>query len=117
MSQDGVRRSNRHVQPSARDDDTYECDTNPPPMPRNPPTSARVPTSRTVRVPKCTVGDRYKVTGDQFDEDNNDDEPHPEFFYGVVIAVQKTGCKMLFYGDEVPTRYNSFFGGVTTVPG
>jgi len=59
-------------------------------------------------VPKCVVGDRYKVTGDQFDEDSDDDEPHPDFFYGVVIAVQKTGCKMLFYEDETPTRYNGF---------
>ena len=59
-------------------------------------------------MPKCVVGDRYKVTGDQFDEDSEFDEPHPDFFYGVVIAVQKTGCKILFYDDETPTRYNGF---------
>ena len=58
------------------------------------------------RIPKCTKGERYKVPGSEFDKDPDDSKDHPEWFYGVVTVVQKTGCKVLFEGDEIATRYN-----------
>ena len=48
------------------------------------------------------------MPGTEFDEDSDDEEDHPEWFYGVVTNVQKTGCKMLFEGDDDTTRYNGF---------
>ena len=54
------------------------------------------------------VGQRYKVPGEEFDDDSDDDEGNPDWFYGVVTHVQKTGCKMLFDGDETHTRYDGF---------
>ena len=67
-----------------------------------------VTTTRGPHVPKCKLGQRYKVPGSEFDEESDDEEPHPEWFYGVVTTVQKTGCKMLFEGDEELTRYDGF---------
>ena len=46
--------------------DYYPEPTNPPPPP--------------ARMPKCRKGDRHKVPGDEFDEDPDDDEDHPDFF-------------------------------------
>ena len=60
------------------------------------------------RIPKCIKGQRYKVPGCWFDEDSGDESDHPEFFYGVVTEVQKTGCKMLFHCDETQVRYDGF---------
>ena len=65
----------------------YPQHTNPPPPP--------------ARIPKCKKGGRYKVPGDEFDEDSDDDEDHPDFFYGVVTKVMKTGIHMLFQDDTV----------------
>ena len=80
---------------------------------QDPPTGSaqRNPTpvrNRPSRIPKCKVGDRYRVPGNEFDEDSDSDGEHPEWFYGVVTDVQKTGCKMLFSGDEIKTRYDGF---------
>ena len=72
------------------------------------PSSARTNPRRVARVPKCKVGERYKVPGSEFDEGSDDDEPHPDYFFGVVTHVQKTGCKMLFKGGEELTRYDGF---------
>ena len=58
------------------------------------------------RIPKCKKGDRYKVPGDEFDADSEDEGDHPDFFYGVVTKVLKTGIHMLFQGDTVVTKYN-----------
>ena len=48
------------------------------------------------------------MPGSEFDEDSDDEEDHPEFFYGVVSDVLKTCSKMLFQGDETHVRYNGF---------
>ena len=72
--------------------------TNPPSPPKSTPASRN-------RIPKCVKGERYKVPGDEFDEDYDDSEDHPEWFYGVVTNVLKTGCTMLFQGDDLGTRY------------
>ena len=70
----------------------YPEHTNPPPPP--------------ARIPKCKKGGRYKVPGDEFDEDSDDDEDHPDFFYGVVTKVMKTGIHTLFQNDTVTTRHD-----------
>jgi hypothetical protein len=72
----------------------YPEHTNPPPSP--------------ARIPKCKKGDCYKVPGDEFDEDSDDDEDHPDFFYGVVTKVMKTGIHTLFQNDAVTTRCDGF---------
>ena len=64
------------------------------------------PTPR-IRISKCVKGGRYKVPGEEFDEDSGDEEEHPEWFYGVVTIVRKTGCTMLFQGDDIGTRYDA----------
>ena len=48
------------------------------------------------------------MLGTEFDEDSDDDDEHPNFLYGVVSEVQKTGCKMLFFGDIYYVRYDGF---------
>ena len=42
-----------------------------------------------------------------WDEDSDDEEEHPEWFYGVVTIVRKTGCTMLFQGDDIGTRHDA----------
>ena len=74
--------------------------TNPPSPPKSTPASRN-------RIPKCVKGARYKVPGGEFDEDSEDSEAHPEWFYGVVTNVLKTCCTMLFQGDDLATRYDA----------
>ena len=74
--------------------------TNPPSPPKSTPTPR-------IRISKCVKGERYKVPGKEFDEDSDDEEEHPEWFYGVVTNVRKTGCTMLFQGDDIGTRYDA----------
>jgi hypothetical protein len=61
-------------------------------------------------MPKCKVGERYKVPGTKFDEDSEDDEGHPEWWCAVVTDVIKTCTKMWFKDDDAKTRYNVFLG-------
>ena len=110
MATEGPRRSSRFATSSAQVPPETSAQLSDETLPENPPPppagSPRRTSQRSQPVPKCTFGERYKVPGDQFDEDSDDDEPHPEFFYGVVTAVQKTGCKMLFQGGDISTRYD-----------
>ena len=86
------RNAQRLYVPHTEEDNTAEEENT-----RDPSTVPAASTSqRKGRVPKCKKGQRYKVPGCWFDEDSGDESDHPEFFYGVVTEVQKTGCKMLF---------------------
>ena len=99
-----LRRSARNVEPAAKEtesvDPPKDSEAGDPPLQ---PKSTRV---RVARVAKCVRGERYKVAGDQFDADSDDDDEHPDFFFGVVTQVQKTGCKMMFDTDPDHVRYD-----------
>ena len=58
-------------------------------------------------MPKCVKGERCKAPGSEFDVDPGDSQDHPDWFYGVVTAARKTGCTMLFQGDDVGTKHDA----------
>jgi hypothetical protein len=60
-----------------------------------------------IRIPKCVKDERHKAPGDEFNGDSGDSEDHPEWFYGVVTDVLKTGCTMLFQGGDLGTRHDA----------
>ena len=105
MSAPPPRRSSRRAESDSGDHRNAPSPISP--SPKSQTNAGRPPASQN-RVRKCVRGEWYKVPGDQFDPDSDDDEPHPAWFYGVVIEVQKTGCKMLFSEDEIATRYDGF---------
>jgi hypothetical protein len=82
--------------------------TNPPSPPKNGPTQAESAQNTRRHVPKCKVGERYKVPGTEFDEDSDDDEAHPGWWCAVVTDVMKTCTKMWFKDDDEKVRYNGF---------
>ena len=66
----------------------FPASLNPFPSPPPPPptgSAERNPTpvrNRLSRILKCKVGDRYRVPGNEFDEDSDSDGEHRERFYG-----------------------------------
>ena len=106
----GSSRTRSQVQTNAQDPPIDDSTRNPPPPPRTGPTDAEVRRNTRNNIPKCKVGERYKVPGTEFDEDSDDDEGHPEWWYAVVTDVMKTCTKMWFKDDDDKTRYNGFLG-------
>ena len=72
--------------------------------PTNLPSPPKATPAPGICIPKCSKGERHKAPGDELGENPDDSEEHPEWFYGVVTHVIKTGCSTLFQGDDLGTR-------------